>query len=857
MGNYNPHAPYILGQEWVPIRDENTVFSPAVNSVELGHHFTLATTRQVSTAKFYINELQAASDRGQTFMAAVYSKGTEDQSGPISQLLIPVNAVILTNATVDPGAPSAADALLTQSTSLGISLDVSQPNTGLALSFGISGFYPVLNAKRILDATMLLGVAASDDIVGPTRNTSTSLVKLSTTSTIGSTADPEALFGRLTVNGLNPIDFGEINQFWTANAPNLIADRMPWTFSQLVRLDSTATQIYARIESGTNRGTTANSSLFIYYAALQVTYCEEKRLLVGATQFGTSNASHSFGAESVLGQNSIEMHDLSGNLNPNLTSGDYLVTLSSADVGGLNDNQAQTTSDYPNLNAVREFYGLAPQTGLELDLPFPLDEHLGDVFSSQVVHILPQLSLHASGAALTEPHAYGRQAAAQIYGSITATQEIYDDISGVAANYPQVRYYARRFGDTTIPLTLTGTGGLIGSTASITVTEFDQLPEILNGWKEVTLRFSVAPVMGTVTGTPGWTWSAAGETSGNRWEILAASAPAVSGIGGNLFKAAPQQVATATYQPPVGDTVELTWMPQGVATPYVTGVSADAATDAVLIFSQDPATITGIGLMSLTQSVTGVAYNCGGLACCIPSGIGYHQITWSASSLPSTGFGAYELQRWDNYVSDFQTIMLCTDPTVLTFNDFEARVGTTSVYRIRTLNVLNFAGLWSTYVSGTPVAPGITGSCNDETGALIFTSNAEQAGAKNAAYIMQWDNVPNEDFTLPEAGFVQFQPMYGRDGAVAFHGTERGLETFTRNVLIQAGALSPAVLGNVTTIRDLAWDQIPYVCVRDGRGNRWFANVRVPSISARNDAQNYMARLDITELTRTPYPVDP
>ena len=122
---------------------------------------------------------------------------------------------------------------------------------------------------------------------------------------------------------------------------------------------------------------------------------------------------------------------------------------------------------------------------------------------------------------------------------------------------------------------------------------------------------------------------------------------------------------------------------------------------------------------------------------------------------------------------------------------------------------------------------------------------------------MQWDNTPIESFSLPEADMVTFQPMYGRDGSIAFHGTERGLEEFSRNVLLQAGAIALPSLADAADIRDLAWAQLPYVCVRDDRGNRWFSNVRVNSVNARNNAQNYMASLDVTEQTRTPYPASP
>jgi hypothetical protein len=597
---------------------------------------------------------------------------------------------------------------------------------------------------------------------------------------------------------------------------------------------------------------------------------------------------------------------------------------------------------------------------------------------------------------------------------------------------------------------------------AITPAEFDALTDIIDGWKEVTLRFATPPSMGAVAGFPAWTWSATGELKGDRWEILGACAPAVSGVPGNLFNQVPtaDRLGVATYQPTSGDTVELTWMPQGCSSPYVSGASADPAVDAFLIFSQDPNPVTGVSLSQLTQTVTGIGLDCGSLPCCIPSGIGYQRITWGlpvntgiasdnfdrtvaaggwgtasdghvwttsgtagdfsvngaegviaptaltsdrhawvnvggpdqdvtvlvkiadtaesgslnsgvtarltdasnyyvaefryfattaelwlrkrvagvATDLltmniqtllpaasawrylrfqvqgtalrakvwgvgttepdwmiyttdtslttgnnagafardntgaaapsnflfdqftvapPDYGFGGIELQRFDRLTGTFETIMLASSPTVTGFNDFEARVGIDSVYRLRNLNVYNFAGPWSTQVTGAPPTPGVTGGCTDNTGALIFTSNADQSGGSNAAYVMQWESSPDETFDLPEADQVSFQPMYGRDGQVAFHGTERGLEVFNRTLLIQAAAIDPVRLADVKTLRDLAWADLPYICVRDDIGDRWYANVRVPTVNARHNRTNYMARVGIVETTTTPFAVDP
>jgi hypothetical protein len=872
VGNYNPHAPYILGQEWVPIRDEDLVYSPLVSTVERGTAFTLATAQRPRDARFYVNQMPADLAAFHVGQVNIYPYGQEDQTGPVREVIVPVSAVNVTGTGISFLTGSYLEAITYPGDNnyIYMSYNLGSPQR-FGFFFDALSSYPELANKRILNVSLLYSAAAQDssggvnvDYVQPA---GTSLTVLSQTDDagnqqqflgksfgngVGSLSDMNTkVVNSTALNGttVETVNLGDINNAWnTADIGG--TEKLPWRYVDMLRMTSTYGTGRQYIKLNVNlQSSTPNAIFYLQYIALRVIYCEEKRVAYGGQQFGY-----------VQGMNKVTLRDLNQAADPVLAAGQYLSTLTFVNPGQVGFGTG-LTADFPQLNAVEELYQIPSHPAVELDIPFPLEDQLGETFTAKATHILPQLSLHASGSTLTDPHVYGRQAWARVYGSNTATQEIYDDISGVNAAYPQVRFYARRFGDTTIPLTITGTGIFTASTASITVADFDDLPEIFDGAKEVTLRFSTVPSMGAATGTPGWTWSAVGETAGNHWEVLAASAPALSGVPGSYLTQVPtaQRLGTATYQPPSGDTVELTWMPQGVASAWVTGASSDAATDAVLIFSQDPPTVTGVALTAQTQTLTGIGLDCGSLPCCVPSGIGYQRITWSATTLPVSGFGGYELQRFDylDPTGDFQTIMLATDPTLVTFNDYEARTGITSVYRIRAINALNFNGLWSTYVSGTPSAAGVTGACADSTGALIFTSNADQSGLSNAAYVMQWDGTPVEDFDLPEADMVQFQPMFGRDGSIAFHGTERGLERFNRWVLLQAAAIDPIRLADAKTIRDLAWADLPYVCVRDGRGDRWFSNVRIPTVNARLDATRYMASIEITETTRTPYPVDP
>lgn len=1053
--------------------------------------FVNPSTQLVRDARFYVNEMPDGNAFYQVAQFGLYPTGTEDETGPIREILIPTNSVGVTGAGISLiTASTYPDALYQPGDSRYAQIAYTGSGTPTAIAQYLGCFfavnqYPELQGKRILNVSMLYrgsiqdvanGSGVAIDFVNPIPD-QFSLTLLAQVNDIGAGigfTSPSSVSqtGALTLNPfvgnsgfslqdaqIHALDIGDVNNCWDPTALNG-SEKLPWRYADLQRFEASAAnrqmlklQVNIPVTTGGASGAGTSVRVFIDYIALRVLYCEEKRVAYGGQQFGYS-----------YGMNKITARSLAQAADPAIASGVYTPTLSFVSMGQIGFG-AGLVGAFPKLNGVRQLYEIPSHPAVDVNIPFPLVEHLGDAFTATQSMVLPQVSVHASGGPLTQPHVYGRQAAARVYGTVTATQDVYDDITGVNASYPQVRYYARRFGETNVPLTLTGTGVFTASTTSITVDDFDALAEIVDGWKEVTLRFGTAPSLGAATGTPGWTWSAPNETLGNHWEILAASAPAISGVPGSLYTLvpSPNQLGTATYQPSLGDTVELTWLPQGVASPWVTGVSTDAATDAVLIFSQDPQTITGVAVVAASQTVTGFGLNCGTLPCCIPTGIAYNSVTWSQagstiltedsfnrtvvsgvgspdvgsgsyaitdiagaynvngdellitpsaagtpavatvnvgspdfdiiaeigvsgvmvagtsaranlvgrftdannqmtgliqqtqssgatvvgiqktvagvetvlaaysspliidggarvwarfmgagttfkykawngalddqpalwqveqidSSLttgnragvsgrsgtlvgntlafeslritsPSYWFGGYELQRFDTTPgAAFETIMLASDISTVAFRDYEARVGINSVYRIRSLNALNFAGSWSAQVTGAPPTPGVTGGCSDSTGALIFTSNADQTGASNCAYVMQWERDPLEDFALPEADMVQYQPMFGRDGAVAFHGTERGLESFNRDVLLQAAAIDPIRLADAKTIRDLAWAQLPYVCVRDEIGDRWFASVRVPAVNARLNRTRYMARINIVQTTLTPFPVDP
>ncbi len=1081
MGDYNPHLPQILGEEWVGIKDVDLTFSPAINAVEIGHKFSLETNRQVSQGRFYVKDQPTGLSQDQVYMMNVYPAGTEAMSGPIRRALIPVNTAAITGTFAAGTAADIPTRLLSpagNSAIVQVNPSDSTTQKSLALFFDVNRYQQELNGKRIVAVNLLHLLTwnpvnpndgtAAEKVAPLTAGTSLTLrtgagvvrqfqyspepyFYISGSDIVGFSsllAMPDVAIGLPGSGTISRVQLGDVNYLWSTPSNTTTADVMPWRYEELKRFESSAGSNRYWFQYNFGGSSQWAGEYYLAYAALEVFFCEEQRVIFGGrdtSQLSSANMT-AYDVETVI----INMRSASAlAANPVLTTGDYTVTVASANIGDINGvaqfpvSEPGVNNPYPTLNALRELYAVPPQTGIQINL----EDTENQVFTEEYSLVLPQLSLHASGGdPLTEVHAYGIQAAAQVYGIITATQDV---IGASGLSYNWARFYARRFGSTTVPLLLSSNiGG--ASTVDISPAEFDLLDEIVDGWKEVTLRF---PTAVTMSAQPTWTWSAAGELSGNRWEVLGVTAPAISGIPGNILNLVPsaQRLTLATYGNDA--TVQASWVP-GFAPP-VSGTTADPSTDLAIMFAMDMPTITGFTADEVEQELTGIGMNCGVDPCCIPTTLDYVELTWGlplntgaftddfartvaaggwggsyilvgtttdysvdgdkglitfsannssrfatmsvgavnfdvqvdlqAQSTVATGtirggvvgrftnnlnsysatldisstgavtlrvekrvagvattlatpvltnltgglnatntirfvgygtylkakawqtgypeplgwdvevtdsdlltgneagvfardesavtghimafdnliispprpwFGYYELQRMDTVETDWKTIMKATNPATTGFNDYEARVGIVSSYRIRAVDLYDFPGQWSSEVTATVPEPGVTIGC---TGGhlLIFTTNERQDGSSNLAYSSVWEGRVEENFTFAESQFVQLQAMYNRDFFTAFRPTERGGEQFQRTVLVQAAAISPETLADFTALRDMAWEDVSYICVRDEDGNRWFATVLVPSGRVTYYRRLYMAPIDIIEVTDTPSEVDP
>lgn len=873
MGAYNPSQPYILGNEWVPIKQNDITFSQDANSVEYGAKFTTAQNYKLQEGRFYIGQFPPNFYRYQIMNVNVYPYGQEAWSGPIERVVLPCNTCTTANVTILDGR-SAVQSVYDPSSDGGLVFDYgggSGTTRTATFNFDTTAVTNALPGKRILGVNFLYNLTVSS----PERliPNGISNLFLYVENNVAASANifryPDLWLGPQYAgdSDISRIKLGDTTLF--PNNDLYALDSWPWQAFDLLNFSNGATNpIKLIIKLPTVDG--LGPQVVVAYAALEIIYCAENRVASGshiynnrswdqvASPFGGMELSYVYNTN-IVALRTISRTTAANTTFPFLAAGDYTLTLAQANWGDIVTFGSSGRPE-PTVNAARQLYALPTHPAIQLNIPTPTDPGIvGKVMTKVTSAILPQLSLHATGGVLlTEPHVYGRQAAGNVgdNGAGPAafdfvTQKVNDNM-GVSRTYNQLRFWARRFGDTTYPL-IVGNGTSLGS---ITPAAFDLLPEVLDGWKQVDLTMTPGVTMGTAT-YPTFTWSQSPteDKDGARWQILGAYAPALTGSVSLPYQRSGVLLGPATYGGPIsGGAILMNWSPYWE--PPNQNPQPDQSADVSFLFSVDPPTVTGFALSGTSQALTGIGQLCGINPAFIPSAMSYNRVTWSPvwslQGLPVSGFGYYELQRSDT-LTDWQTIMKATSPTVSGFNDFEARVGVTTSYRIRTANSYLFLGAWSSTISGSLSAPGITGTgMGADDHVMIFSSNFYQNGSKNLAYSMAWEtHQPTEAFTFPEANFTQYQAMYNRDFYVAFRPTERGGDQFQRTILVQAAAIPAETLADFTSLRDMAWTSMPYVCIRDEDGNRWFANVTVPTGRVMRDRKLYLADIGVVETTST------
>lgn len=480
MGLYNPHIPQILGQEWVPIRDESLILNPFANTLERGYTFTLPVATRVNNVRFYLKEWPEQFGANMVFTASVYPEGQEASAGPVRSVVIPSGGVVVTGATITPTpggfgltAPQTIFASGDNLFLYWIMGNGSIAPIGLSAFFSVNSYQQLLYGKRILGVDLLIGVTVVSqgfEIEDFFQSIQTHIV----TDFGGTQSDtmrlPDLVTNRTPegTRALVRMHLGDANRFFGVGSGDSagINKINQWTFPQLARFEQSATnRLQVKLDEGPGIAAILGPEITIEYMAMEVFYCDEARVLTGSRIFNDDIPNRPLRDPLTLGANTITVRNPT-TLEENylLPAGNYTVTLSESNLG---DNYyANLYRTVAELNEVRQLYELPTFPGVQINLPFPLNEEtIGTEFISVSTDLIPQLTMHVSGGALVDySHVYGQQSAGQVYSAVTVRQEIDDRYIGAAKSWPWVRYYARRFGSTTTPLKLSGlapAGGML------------------------------------------------------------------------------------------------------------------------------------------------------------------------------------------------------------------------------------------------------------------------------------------------------------------------------------------------------------------------------------------------------------
>lgn len=653
---YNPNSPRITGLEWVPIREVGVQMSRYDTPVELGYTFSLPAPAQASRAFFYIKDYPEDFILFQPYTVNIYPQGAEADVGPIQRV---VAKVAETSSITNTGTVSASAGVRLINTG-SISQALQDPSgdqfmnmaTGgngdflVKIRFNMTPLASVLTGKRIVAVNLLTALAGSPGVIVTTAgrpDLSPNLTIYVGDNGTGTTNDgwdlnnlrPELWKGGVVNTGSlgdTNFDFNSNDMMDTVNVAN-------WSPVQLARFGSVGVdQLYIGMENIFVTADAVDTWQFTYFG-LEILFCEERRVATGTRMFGPFFTGHYTVPSATSGRNvhllwynmnanQVQLYNPQGGYttNPILPAGDYTMTLAQANVGAafIQDKFAVPP---PTLQACRQLYEIPNLQGVQINHPIPTDDRIvGKTFTKQLTDIIPQMSLWASGAAasalVTNMHVYGRQTVAQVSTS-NATQGIVN--SGSTA-FDYVRFYARRWGHTPAPLVLTTPTLTTGSTAAVFITpdEWDALDPIVDNWKEVTLPFAT-PV--TISGGAGtFQWSSSTTPLGSRWEVLGASALALSGAPDNDYVAYPTLVPNAnTYG---GTTAQEAWVP---GFPPGILIVSDPSADAVLMLASKYTAPT-LALSQLNQPVSGIGQNCGLDPAGIPTAIAYNQLSWAQSN---------------------------------------------------------------------------------------------------------------------------------------------------------------------------------------------------------------------------------
>lgn len=410
-----------------------------------------------------------------------------------------------------------------------------------------------------------------------------------------------------------------------------------------------------------------------------------------------------------------------------------------------------------------------------------------------------------TGAVSPDSQAYAGPSAARVH----AGRSPFQLVPGAAGTYGLVAVLVRRasptvVADLTAQVVRHSDGVAIGGVATLTRAQFAKLRELKDGWRIWRGGLSAAAVLAAGTTYRvrfASAWASGQAVSGgiDAWEVLY-----LNSVG---FAQAAGYGGTAAYFDPGGS---------------LSASAPEGNWDAPVTLATSPPAVPS--LTSLARRTT--------------AGLGSVLLTWPSTTGLGAAFLHFEIDRWDAVVGDWQRVAELTDINRTAWEDWEPRKGLASTYRIRQRRTDQAPSAWTESGPATP---------SDAGGRWGFACNV--APDINRLYHVQ----EPRSYAMPDNQTVL--EFYGRDGAVSFRGTEDRMDEHTLEVWVDQGDGRPgrAVFDSIrVTTRAL----VPYVCVTDPDGNRWFATLLLGEGAENWRDGFYTIPVTVRELTRQPVPAN-
>jgi hypothetical protein len=865
FNHYNPNNPASLGNEFAPVVVGD--YTPEL-FVERGYSFRQDIIGQrYRWFSMFVSQLPPWPVPGHAYLFTMYRRGQETNTGPMRKVTIPVSGTAVADVTVVNGGGSATTALANPSDNSYVRMGITngvESYIRAAFDTGAALYSGILAGKRIVNVSIVYSAFAQPGNEAPLPvNVFHRRVTDSVRINMGQLSVPLTASSILATQRHN---LGEINSFeYTEGLPlNPITEtnyRLPWRYETLGLRDFRTIgnqRVELQIAPATVEGL---REIYVNYLALEVTYCEENRVGVigfvrGADYTGLCSISpngYTFGRNTFCGGIGIgtPQDPLVG---ATLDTYQGTITLKRADYGPYNN--AGTPGQ---LRALRTIDPFPDHPGVAITLTGAEGERP----TLSTTGLVPQIIMHdpdgpafafSDDPSLPWGHTYGLQTPLDVYAGHSVVQELDQYAAAPNTLYTRLRFWARSL-DASSPLIIqreTQAQPTASIIYTLTHDEWLTFPEVADGWRQVDLTLASTAILvvdddGTVL-TPAAPRFSSDTAQFKPWQILAERVDIVPFESGN-----PDDTGIGTY----GDEDAQ----GGVEGAFDTTDDTDVA----VVWSVEPPEPVNVVAVVATQDLEHLDPTCPGEISQIPTGLQYIHLTWDVVAEGGPEFAAFDhyLVRRANLVvatdnlGEFHPIARLYSPLLNEFDDYEYDSGRINVYRVSVVDKNGVEGGFE--FAGESIAGPKPTTVNDNGGecnALTITSNVNPA--LNLAYPMSFSSSPAvKEFTFLEAEERVLQRFHRRDYSVAFRPAERGGVQFTRTLLTNSAQVTEFALDKrFVPLRDTAWADLPYLCVRDQHENRWFANVNVPTGAVQNGEALQLAEAVITEVTDVPYPVE-